>query len=94
MLTLLGSNAVEINTKGLNNCQYFGAGKAFSVNARERKILNQKIILKLILDQILTERFIDRPRKRSTKQDNETRNICLELGNLQLLYRSGYKLMV
>ena len=54
LLTVLGSNAIEIKTKGLNNCQYFGAGKAFSVNARERKILNQKIILKLILDQMLT----------------------------------------
>ena len=94
LLTLLGSSAVEIKTKVLNNCQYFGAGKVFSANARERKILNQKIILKLILDQILTEEFVDRPRKRNTKQDNEVRDICLELGNLKLLYRTGYKLMV
>ena len=93
-MTLLGSNAIEIKTKGLNSCQYFGAGKAFSVYARERKILNEKIILKLILDQILTEEFVDWPRERNTKQDNETRDICLELGNLQLLYGSGYKLIV
>ena len=94
LLTLLRSNAIEIKTKGLNNCQYFGAGKAFSVNVREHKILNQKIILKLILDQILTEEFVDQPRKRNTKQDNETRDMCLELGNLQSLYGSGYRLMV
>ena len=67
--------------RDLNNCRYFRAGKAFSVNARERKI-----VLKLILDQILTDEFVDQPRKRNTKQDNETRDICLELGNLQLLY--------
>ena len=90
LLTLLGSNAIEIKTKGLNNCQYFGAGKAFSVNARERKILNQKTILKLIFDQILTEESFDWPTKRNTKQDNETMDICLELGNMQLLYGSGY----
>ena len=87
LLTLLGSNAIEIKTKGLNNCQYFGAGKAFSVNAREHKIFNQKIILKLTLDQILTEEFVDRPRKRNTKQDNETRDICLELRNLTVVVR-------
>ena len=94
LLTLLGSNAIEIKTKRLNNCQYFGAGKVFSANARGRKILNQKIILKLILEQILTKEFVDWPTKRNTKQDNETRDICLELGNLQLLYGTGYKLMV
>ena len=63
LLTLLGSNAVEIKTKGFNNCQYFGAGKAFSVNAKEHKI-----ILKLILDQILTDELVDQPKKRNKKQ--------------------------